>query len=192
YIGVDVSGNGTLGNTGTGISLSASQNQGAAQGPSVIGGATSSPGTGVGNVISGNVGDGILFGIPSGGVLGPVTIQGNIIGLGVDGTTAIGNGIGIESQTSGTSFGALLIGGTASGAGNLISGNHAGGISTRFANGIIQGNRIGIQADGTSPLGNGGAGITVLNFGLPVQILVGGIAAGAGNVIAFNAGSGVS
>ena len=260
YIGVDVTGNGNLGNTSTGISLSASQNQGTAQGPSVIGGATSSPGTGAGNVISGNVADGIIFGIPSGGVLGPVTIQGNIIGLGVDGTTAIGNGIGIESQTSGTSFGALLIGGTsatmrniisangdgilyasinttvqgnfigtdisgtlarpnpfygieiagdhrdfshpsattitiggtASGAGNLISGNHAGGISTRFANGIIQGNHIGTQADGTSPLGNGGAGITVLNFNLPVQILVGGTAAGSGNVIAFNAASGVS
>jgi hypothetical protein len=261
YIGVDISGNGNLGNTSTGISLSASQNQGATQSPSVIGGATSSPGAGAGNVISGNVADGILFGNSSGGVLGPVTIQGNMIGLGVDGTTAMGNGIGIESQTSpGATMDAVLIGGTsatmrniisanddgilyasinttvqgnfigtdisgtlarpntfygieiagdhrdpsdpsattitiggtASGAGNLISGNHTGGISTRFANGIIQGNHIGTQADGTSPLGNGGAGITVLNFGMPVQIMVGGTAAGSGNVIAFSTGSGVS
>jgi hypothetical protein len=260
YIGVDRSGNVRLGNTAAGIFIQATQNQGAAQGASVIGGETSSPGSGAGNVISGNTSDGIVFGVSSGGVLGPITIQGNIVGLGVDGTTVIGNGIGIEDQSSGTSFGALLIGGTsatkrniisgngdgilyasinttvqgnfigtditgtlargntvygieivgdhrdfsdpaattitiggtATGAGNFISGNTQGGISTRFADAIIQGNHIGTQADGTSPLGNGGDGISVLNFGAPVQIMVGGTTAGAGNTIAYNTRSGVS
>jgi hypothetical protein len=260
YIGVDVTGNGNLGNSSVGIQIQASQNQGPAQGPAVIGGATSSPGTGAGNVISGNVTDGIVFGVSSGGVLGAVTIQGNIIGLGVDGTTAVGNGVGIEDQSFGTGFDALLIGGTSAtmrniisangdgilyasinttvqgnfigtditgtlargntfygiemvgdhrdpsnpaattitiggtaiGAGNLISGNDQGGISTRFADAVIQGNHIGTQADGTSALGNGGDGITVLNFSAPVQVMVGGTAAGAGNVIANNAARGVS
>ncbi len=51
---------------------------------------------------------------------------------------------------------------------------------------MLQGNYIGTAADGVSPLGNGGNGLVVA-----CCATVGGTTAGAGNVIAFNAGAGV-
>ena len=262
YIGVDASGNVELGNIG-GIVITGVF-RGTTQGATLIGGATPTPGTAAGNVISGNNQQGIRFANSEDSVLGPVTIQGNIIGLGVDGTTVVANGdSGIDEQTAnGSTNGAVLIGGTsttlrniisgnagdgifyagantivqgnyigsditgtldrgntslgielvgdlrdpsnpanttitiggtAANAGNLISGNNAGGISFRNANGIVQGNRIGTQTDGTSALGNGSEGIRVFSFVLPpLQVTVGGAVNGAGNIIAHNSGPGVS
>ncbi len=97
-----------LGNTGSGILLShASANN-------TIGGTTS----GARNIISGNTLDGIT--ITSSGTTGTI-IQGNYIGTDVSGTSALGNGrYGI--QITGGADG-NTIGGTATGAGNVISGN---------------------------------------------------------------------
>ncbi len=88
-----------------------------------------------------------------------------------------------------------VIGGSASGAGNLISGNgkvssglgHGNGISVGGLNNIIQGNLIGTDATGTGPLGNLDDGI----FG-GRNTTVGGTGAGEGNVIAFNGLRGIS
>jgi hypothetical protein len=108
-IGTDVTGTRALGN---GVGLY----QG--DGSVTVGGTA----VGAGNVISGNAGDGIQLGY--GGV-----IQGNLIGTDVTGSQPLGNGgNGIMVIAYFTSFG-NTIGGTAAGAGNVISANGRDGIS---------------------------------------------------------------
>jgi parallel beta-helix repeat protein len=141
---------------------------------------------GAGNVISGHAGappfqtfDGYGISVFSSGLN---TIQGNRIGTDVSGTQAVPNSIdGIQlygvSRTN-------TIGGTTAGARNIISGNLRHGIFLRDAyNNNIQGNYIGTQADGASPMGNGENGV-FLYSGSGNNI--GGTTAGSGNVIAFN------
>jgi hypothetical protein len=78
------------------------------------------------------------------------------------------------------------IGGAELGEGNLISGNNNVGVSINYAassGNVVQGNFIGLQADGVSPLGN-------LYHGIQIQYgasgtLVGGTTPGAGNRIGF-------
>lgn len=96
------------------------------------------------NLISGNTdGRGIVTN-------GNITIEGNYIGTNSSGTAAIPNSYGIYANSATTG----AIGGAAPGAGNLISGNGIG-IGLHLSIGFtIQGNFIGTQADGTSPLGN--------------------------------------
>jgi len=138
---------------------------------------------GAGNLISGNSGAGVSLG---GTVLGHL-VQGNWIGLDASGTGDLGNGgDGIALQ-----FGSCCnsIGGTAAGAGNVISGNNLNGIRSDYHPQAIRGNRIGTTADGTAPLGNDGHGVYVNTMSNNV---VGGIAPGAGNTIAWNGGDGVA
>jgi hypothetical protein len=104
-IGTDVSGALAIPN-GQGISLPQSTNV-------IIGGAAD----GARNVLSGNLGDGILISYGSGHV-----IQGNFIGTDITGTRALGSPEGIN-DSAGTS---LTIGGAGAGEGNLISGNPIG------------------------------------------------------------------
>lgn len=161
YIGIDAGGNSDVGN-GTGVRISASNGN-------TIGGATA----GARNVISGSAGRGVhLIGTLDGGH----TIQGNYIGTNAAGTAAISNHWGIYTQIDGEASQII---------GNLISGN------TQFA--IlgsapvqVRGNLIGTQADGISPLGNGSDALDLVS-----GAVVGGIAPGEANVIAFNAGRGV-
>ena len=124
YIGVNAAGDAALPNDGSGIFLNGISGT---QGPTVIGGSLAAPGSGEGNVISGNGSDGIAFNAGGGATMGAVTIGGNIIGLGADGTTAIGNGAsGIEDQTDiDATIGALLI------RQNIISSNAVDGIRLR-------------------------------------------------------------
>ena len=167
------------------------------------------------NVISGNLtgfaGDTYLT--PGTSIYGAV-VQGNYIGTNASGTKAIPNsiGIGLETGDDGRSpctnesldidLSNTVIGGTASGAGNLISGNQFGIHLGRFylcgryppfltpvrVHGVrIKGNLIGVQSDGVSALPNE-AGISV---GTGSDNVIGGLEPGAGNVIAFN-GTGVS
>ena len=86
----------------------------------------------------------------------------------------------------------MQIGGTTEAARNIISGNNGDGIGFSVRTGTtIQGNFIGIRANG-SPLGNGGDGISCC--GLPGAAggnLIGGVAEGAGNVIAHNGEQGI-
>ncbi len=80
YIGTNVSGNAALGNGDRGIYVHFLADN------NTIGGLTATPGTGAGNVISGNTGTGI------GIIANNTVISGNIVGLNADGNAALGNG----------------------------------------------------------------------------------------------------
>jgi hypothetical protein len=122
---------------------------------------------------------------------GAAVIQGNYIGTDLSGTAARGNVTGINVAGRGSQ-----IGGTASGAGNLISGNRRGVLLMSGAS-TVQGNLIGTDASGASPLPNVGTGIYIDGaangnaFGASNSV-IGGTAAGAGNRIAFNGRSGIA
>lgn len=159
-IGTDISGVRQLG-SGTGISVSNASNI-------LVGGVDS----GAANVISGNTGHGIRLN----GDDGTTTIQGNLIGMASDGFTPLGNGgdgindfehagVKIENnyiahnQGNGITIG-LYSSSTLISA-NVISGNNGDGINLvgSYHETTIQGNLIGLAADGQTPLGNGGSGI---------------------------------
>ena len=71
----------------------------------------------------------------------------------------------------------------------MISGNGGKGITVGADNSTVQGNYIGIQADGTAALANAGYGIDVEPSVLNATI--GGAVAGAGNVISGNSNAGI-
>jgi hypothetical protein len=175
-IGTDQTGTIALGNGEFGVDISDSASH------NVIGGTTAA----TRNLISGNGADGLdITGTHSTGN----RVEGNYIGTDVTGTHVLGNafdGVKIADGASGNT-----IGGTRAGAGNLISGNGADGVSlneTGTKGNVIQGNRIGTDVTGTTGLGNGGDGV---NIQLGGGNLIGGTTAGAANVIAFNARNGV-
>ncbi len=133
------------------------------------------------NVISGN-GTGVsLF-----GSAGDV-VQGNYIGTDATGIYSVGNTTGVS-----LAFGAFdnLVGGTAPGAGNVISGNVTGVGFVHFGtqHNTVQGNFIGPDATGNRALGNASRGI---DFNLSSNNTIGGTDPGAGNVIAGNGATGV-
>jgi titin len=134
------------------------------------------------NIISGNGGHGVYLN-------GTVTcsVQGNYIGTDSSGSLARPNlqdGVLIMGGDDNS------VGGTAAGAGNVISGNGWDGVAVAGGSSanVIQGNDIGTRADGTNPLGNGSLGVSISNSN---GNAVGGTAAGAGNVISANASHGV-
>jgi CSLREA domain-containing protein len=135
--------------------------------------------TGACNLISGNTGTGLVTGSNQ-------TIRGNYIGTDVTGLLDRGNtGNGIGSGTDNT---VTTIGGTAPEARNIVSGNNSFGMNwgdVGASNDLIQGNYVGVGSDGTTAIGNSNPGITLGGDGNTI----GGTAAGAGNVIAFNGGS---
>lgn len=115
-------------------------------------------------------------------------LEGNFIGVDPSGTQARGNGLdGIFIDNTGSNS----IGGTTTGARNVIAGNtghgiQIAGVAATFN--LVQGNSIGTNVGGTLNLGNGGDGVRV-NAGANNSI--GGSVAAAGNIIAFNGGDGV-
>ncbi len=171
YIGTDITGTSAVPNGGKGVYLHEDTGSGVS-----IGGAVS----GSGNLISGNSGSGVLVVSDSG-----VTIQGNVIGSDATGAYAIPNGSGVGVYGDG-----VLVGGTDSLEGNLISGNTSFGIKISGAGSVtIQGNRIGTDAGGSGALGNGGSGIAATNTTDPFSVIGG--TAGASNTVAFNGGAGL-
>jgi len=167
-IGTDRWGNAAVGNTLQGVAL-----VGAGTGH-VIGGTTDS----AGNVISANDKHGVQI---SGGTTG-VVVQHNLIGTNLAGTAGLGNtlnGVTIINSPSNN------IGGTALGAGNVISDNRRG-VMIRIAGStgnLIQGNLIGTGLSGGA-LGNRQEGVRIIEGASSNTI--GGTTAGAGNVIANN------
>jgi hypothetical protein len=120
--------------------------------------------------------------------VGGNTIQGNFIGTDLAGTAALGNGgagVHLDSSDHNT------IGGTDSGAGNLISGNNSHGIllqNPAAANNSIQGNRIGTDVTGTFALGNRDDGIFLLGA---ASNTIGGTSVAARNLISANDAQGI-
>src|SRR5205814_3960280 len=116
-----------------------------------------------------------------------IQIQGNLIGTDVTGTADLGNtGDGVSINDS--AFAAnVTIGGTDPAARNVISGDDGDGIDLRGVTGtVVQGNLIGTQIDGLSPLGNSGHGVNIVGTS---NNSIGGTTAGAGNRIASNGAS---
>ena len=165
YLGVAADG-ATIRQNNRGIQISNSANN-------VIGGTTSA----ARNVISGN-----SSGIEISGNAN--VVQGNFIGTNAAGNAAVRNSNGIDIFSP--QFTNNLIGGTAAGAGNLISGNSSSAISTGGNATTIQGNLIGTDVTGTIKLPNGN-GVRALGL----DMLIGGVTAGARNVISGNQSDGV-
>jgi CSLREA domain-containing protein len=163
-------------NSASGIDISSSPSN-------TIGGTAA----GAGNVISGHQNYGIAL---SGAASTGNVIQGNRIGTNAAGTAALANGIsGISIRSASHDN---TIGGTTAAARNLISGNTVDGIliaDIGADSNVIQGNFIGTDVTGAAALGNGQFGILTAFTNLNT---IGGTAAGAGNVIAFNTSDGVA
>jgi hypothetical protein len=159
--------------------------------------------TGGGNTISGNSGDGVSIG---GSAAGTVLLFNKIgtDGTGTSTSSALANGgYGVvvnSTSTTGSTIGGTIavstLGQPLQGAFNLISGNTQGGVELEGqGSNHVSGNLIGTDITGTRPLGNLGDGIDVI--GAPSSMIggteaIGGTAAGTGNLISANSGSGVS
>ena len=146
-----------------------------------IGGLTATPGTGAGNLISGDTGDGVE--ITDSGSTGNV-IAGNLIGTDVTGTVAVANaadGVEIANDASGNT-----VGGTSAPARNVISGSDFAGveIDSLASDNVVEGDYIGTDVTGDAALGNP-VGVLISSTGNTV----GGTASGAGNVIVGNDGT---
>ena len=179
FIGTDINGTAAVLNSfaGVGIYGGAKRN--------TIGGSTPE----ARNLISGHDSYGII--IADSGTKNN-WVAGNFIGTELTGSRSLKNGfagIGIYAGAQGN-----LVGGTATSARNVISGNNAYGViiqGQEASGNLFQGNFIGTQADGTAALGNGFNGIGL--FGGPSQNIIG-LAidgTGAGNTVAFNASDGI-
>ncbi len=171
-VGTDVTGTLKLANSGQGITLTRASN-------ATIGGTSAA----ARNVVSGNNSSGMdIEGDPSTNVV----VAGNYVGVDVTGAAPLGN------AAQGVYVGAdhVTIGGSAPGAGNVISANGAIGIvlggSLVSMAAIVQGNHIGTDPTGTIALGNNDRAIHVGGG----DNVIGGINPGEGNVIAYTTGVG--
>ena len=151
------------------------------------------------NLISGCSGAGV-------NINADAQLRGNLIGTDATASQAIGNLPGVVIYNTQAQIG---IGAAQVSARNIISGNHTFGIgvvnqssSLHYANLTILGNYIGTDWQGTQALPNGyatpnfaafGGGIQVSSSNTdPTPLIIGGFAAGEGNLIAFNHGSGIT
>ncbi|HXF41895.1 MAG TPA: hypothetical protein VN687_19420 [Blastocatellia bacterium] len=171
YIGTDKKGKAIDGNN-TGITISDGMNN-------MVGGTTA----GGRNVISGNVREGIATFRGSGNL-----VQGNFIGTNASGDAAVRNlvdGIFLGFGERGTT-----IGGTATAARNIISGNLGDGVEINgsLLNNQVQGNFIGTDKDGIRAIPNSGSGVAVIASN---DTIVGGGVAGARNLISANGKYGI-
>ena len=178
YIGTNVAGTVQAGNNQQGIRITNSTGN-------TIGGTNSADR----NVISGNRQRGIL--IEESAASGN-QVLGNFIGTNAAGTAALTNQqIGVYLWNTPNN----VIGGTAAGAGNVISGNTWHGVYAWGANAtgnLIQGNTIGLDVNRAVAIPNGDS---LTRSGIEISSApgntIGGTAAGAGNVIAGNTGRGI-
>ncbi|MEX0879455.1 MAG: S-layer homology domain-containing protein [Thermoanaerobaculia bacterium] len=172
FIGVDAGGTTGLGNSFYGVEVGAGSTN------AVIGGTSPA----ARNVISGSALGGIFLGL--GGNSSGHVVSGNYIGTDATGAATIpsgGYGVLVASSPG------MTIGGSAAGAGNLISGHTQSGVTLNSGGNVVQGNRIGTDASGALPLPNGDFGVDIQGSGNTI----GGTAAGAGNVIAFHKRDGI-
>ena len=181
YVGVDATGLVAAGNGNTGIMMNGGNSN------MLIGGLLA----GEGNIVCsngfnctpGNDRHGIQFVNAN---TAPLLVQGNLVGVGVDGVTLLGNsseGVG-SWQTA-----AITIGGATVAHRNIISGNgigiHLQNGGTATGNHIIQNNYIGTDVTGTIAKPNF-TGIRIANYGTNT---IGG--AGVGNIVSGNTTGGI-
>jgi CSLREA domain-containing protein len=169
------------------------------------------------NVVSGNRIDGIHIvgttALPATGNL----VEGNFVGVNAAGTGPVGLRAGNPAPGSpeGNGFfgievsggNANTVGGKTAGARNVVGFNADGiAIDNGGQNNLVEGNFVGVGADGVTAAGNVRHGVVLFSSGNPLPPLgpgqaneppvsgntVGGTAPGAGNVIAFNGSAGVA
>ncbi len=182
YLGLDSTGAVSIGNGRAGIAISGGARQVRVGGPV----------TAEGNVISGNVGEGVAV---LGDGTGEIEVIGNFIGTDVGGFAAqanVGSGVlvaegasGESSGLSGGEFGILV-------QDNLISGNQADGVRVDGASTSavrVVSNLIGRDSLNNIALSNGGDGVHVMNGAHDILITTS--EDGQPNVIAGNFGHGV-
>jgi hypothetical protein len=173
FIGTDANGTADVGNGFDGVVINAAGN--------TVGGTA----IGARNIISGNDRYGIFLSSP--GAAGNV-VAGNFIGTDVAGTADLGNGASGVFILAGPGN---TVGGTMPRAGNVISGNDGEGVAisgSTAAGNLVAGNLIGTNVNGTAGLGNRSNGVEIDGA---AGNTVGGIVAGARNVVSGNSGSGV-
>ncbi|MEM8907344.1 MAG: right-handed parallel beta-helix repeat-containing protein, partial [Bacteroidota bacterium] len=139
-IGTNQAGTAAIGNGGDGININGTDDV-------IIGNAT------VGNLISGNTGSGIVID----GLADQTTIQNNLVGTDLNGTSALGNletGMFVNTNTRNAQ-----VGGLGATEGNVFSANGFSGIQCAGSENIFQNNKVGTDLTGTQALGNIGSGI---------------------------------
>ncbi len=178
-LGTNVAGTATVPTNGSGVVFGFGNN--------LVGGTTAA----ARNIISTAEGDGVSAGSSGGG--GINRVQGNFIGTDVTGTIALGNKfVGVFVGGSN-----ILVGGTTTGAGNVISATTgdanfgADGVLPSGGIGVlVQGNRIGTNASGTAALGNMRFGVYQGNAGS--FDIIGGTVPTARNIISGNGADGLN
>ncbi|HEV3083012.1 MAG TPA: hypothetical protein VGY66_24720, partial [Gemmataceae bacterium] len=170
YVGTDATGTHSVAN-GTGVEIAGGASD------NTVGGTTAV----ARNVISGNSVEGLS--IADSATTGNL-VEGNYVGTDASGSVPVANFDGIALSGTGNT-----IGGAAAGAGNVISGNVRIGVAMGFAfNDVVEGNLIGVNAQGTGRLTNGSFGILAAECSGDT---IGGTTAGAGNVIGGLSGDGI-
>ncbi|HEY2711698.1 MAG TPA: M12 family metallopeptidase [Chthoniobacterales bacterium] len=174
YIGTNKTGSAALPNETAGLSIFLGAQANVVGGPA----ATSR------NVISGNLDQGVTI---TDTTTSQNQVVSNYIGVTAAGTAALANGFsGIDIFAAPSN----IVGGV--GKGNLVSGNLNWGIvisGTGATANNVQGNLIGTDPTGTTGIANAFSGMALFNAAQ--NNLIGSSTTGAGNVIAFNVGSGI-
>jgi uncharacterized repeat protein (TIGR01451 family) len=174
-IGTDKTGAVVLPHGGSGVTMLETDNN-------TVGGS----GPGQRNVISTGSHAGVnIQGADSGNI-----IQGNFIGTDVTGSTALGNYDGVLFAGGASDN---TVGGAAAGAGNIISGSTDIGVHIEVSgttNIVVEGNFVGIDRTGKIALPNTNYGVLIERSA--TNNTIGGIASGAGNLIAGNSGLGLA
>jgi len=196
YNGVVILGSGTSGNIIEGNHIGTDTSgkvevPGIYQGLVLGGGATANTiggtASGARNIISGNY----INVVVDGQGTSSNVFEGNFIGVDITGETALTNqyeGFVIDGGAMGNT-----VGGTVTAAANVISGNYLGLYvgDTNTSDNLIEGNLVGVDITGANAIGNDYINVEMANGASANHI--GGVAAGAGNVIAYSGfGSGVA
>jgi hypothetical protein len=178
FVGTNPAGTADLGNGGNGVLVFAGNNN-------TVGGTASA----ARNLVSGNDAIGVRLRSGSGSDVASLDrIQGNYVGTDRHGSVDLGNaqaGLSVNGVSN-------TVGGTTSESRNVISGNGGDGVRVTggfsFASNTVEGNIVGIEADGNGALGNAANGIGIVESG---RNTIGGAASANGNRIAHNGGDGV-
>ena len=121
-------------------------------------------------------------------------IQGNYVGVSLDGSSPAGNGSDGVSVKMGAKFN--LVGGPD--AGNTISGNGGQGLLIADGETIanrVEGNLIGLDAEGLHPIGNLGSGLLIAGYNAADSLyenIIGGDTPSKRNIISGNGENGIS